>query len=158
MDKLLFREVRSGDIEHVAANLRQADRDELIASSGPDMDPVDILAKGVMNATQVWTATTRDHEPCLIFGVNPICLLSGLGSPWALGTDRVFEYPGALVQSGRRYIATMAQHHPHLVNYVDARNTRSIRWLRRMGFTIHPAKPHGPMRMPFHRFEAVTDV
>lgn len=158
MDKLLFREVRSGDIEHVASQLRPADRDELIASAGPQVAPLDILARAVMNATQCWTATAQDHEPCMVFGVNPLDLLSGMGAPWALATERVFEYPGALVQSGRRYIATMSQHHPHLLNFVDARNTRSVRWLRRMGFRIHPAQPHGALRLPFHKFEIIASV
>jgi hypothetical protein len=28
-----------------------------------------------------------------------------------------------------------------------------VRWLRRIGFTLHPAEPLGPLGVPFHRFE-----
>ena len=36
---------------------------------------------------------------------------------------------------------------------VDARNARAIRWLRWLGFRIHPAEAHGIQGLPFHRFE-----
>jgi hypothetical protein len=39
-----------------------------------------------------------------------------------------------------------------LENVVDARNTKSIRWLRRMGFEVLPAAPLGVEGRPFHLF------
>jgi hypothetical protein len=42
---------------------------------------------------------------------------------------------------------------PHLVNFVHAKNTTSVRWLRRLGFTLHEAVPYGALGEPFHPFE-----
>ena len=41
---------------------------------------------------------------------------------------------------------------PRLMNVVDVRNGTSIAWLRRAGFTIHPATPVGVKGEPFHLF------
>jgi hypothetical protein len=42
---------------------------------------------------------------------------------------------------------------PHLFNLVDARNKKSIRWLKRAGFLVHEPIVHGPHDMLFHPFE-----
>ena len=39
-----------------------------------------------------------------------------------------------------------------MFNYVDARHTDAIRWLKWLGFTLHPATPYGPFDLPFHKF------
>jgi ribosomal protein S18 acetylase RimI-like enzyme len=41
---------------------------------------------------------------------------------------------------------------PVLVNYIDARNVDAIGWLQSLGFTVEDALPHGPDRLPFHKF------
>jgi hypothetical protein len=40
-----------------------------------------------------------------------------------------------------------------LVNFVHAENTTSVRWLRRLGFTVHEAQAFGALGEPFHPFE-----
>ncbi len=145
-----IRPLRPGDIEHVAARLREADRQELIAAEGRDR-PTDALCRAVLMSSDYWAFA--DHEPIAIFGAMPLSLLGGVGAPWLLGTDRLFRFPGALVREGRRYVQRMLAVYPHLVNYVDARNTRSVRWLGRIGFSLHPPAPYGAQGLPFHKFE-----
>jgi len=41
----------------------------------------------------------------------------------------------------------------HLENWVDARNTKAINWLRWLGFTVHDPVPFGVAGLPFHRFD-----
>jgi RimJ/RimL family protein N-acetyltransferase len=41
----------------------------------------------------------------------------------------------------------------HLENFVDARNARSIRWLRRLGFSIREPRRMGLSDVTFYRFE-----
>ena len=43
-----------------------------------------------------------------------------------------------------------------LINFVDARHGVAIRWLKWLGFKVFPAKPFGPDKLPFHRFEMRT--
>jgi len=39
-----------------------------------------------------------------------------------------------------------------LENYVDARHTLAIRWLKWMGFAMDKSAPYGPDGMAFHKF------
>lgn len=144
------RPVQDGDIEHLAARMRQADRDEIAACGRPD--PVVALRRCVALSDLLWTATTNDEVACM-FGVGPLSLLGGVGTPWMLGTDLITQHPGAFIRHSRPYIAVMLAAYPHLHNYVDARNTRAIRWLKRAGFTVASPVPYGPNKMPFHPFE-----
>lgn len=151
-----LRPLAAGDIQFVAEHMRGADRAELAAVHGEQASPLHLLAQAVLNSPDVWTGVTADGEPICICGVAPRCLLTGSASPWLLGTEKLFTEPGALVREGHRYIGRMRLIYPELVNYVDARNTKSIRWLRRLGFTVHPAEPYGRAGLPFHRFDLVT--
>lgn len=152
-----FRELRAGDIAHIALNLREADRQELLASRG-DVAVKDVLAQAVLLSSHCWVGVADDGEPVALFGVAPVSLLAGKGSPWLLSTERVFEYPRVLVRESRRYLSRMRAEYPHLFNYVDARNDRSIRWLKHIGFTLHPAEPYGVDGLPFHKFEMKESV
>lgn len=151
MPKIFVRPIGCGDIAAVAANIRAADRAEIIAAQGYD-DPAGAIATSVLAATHVWTAGV-DGVPACILGVGPASLLTGTGRPWLLGTDALDRYPVALNKRVKGYLAKMLEAYPHLENWVDGRNTCHVGWLRRLGFTIHPPKPLGIFGVPFHRFE-----
>lgn len=147
------RQLMTGDIDYVAANMREADREEIYAACG-SRDAREALIQSVILSSECYASVARnDEKPVDIFGVVPVSLLEGRGRPWMLGTDRVSEFPSTLVKDARRYVRRMLAVYSHLENHVDARNTASVRWLARLGFTIHPATPFGPFGMPFHRFE-----
>jgi hypothetical protein len=140
----------AGDLEHIAAHVREADRQELIAATGSP-DVLATLRESVMLSSHYWISEV--DEPLAVFGVAPRSLMGDSGVPWAIGTNLVLRFPGAMVREGRRYVARMLEAYSHLQNHVDARNTRSVRWLARLGFEIHPARPYGAAGLPFHRFE-----
>lgn len=144
------------DIEHVAANLRAADVQELQAVGGPEFDLLRCLFLSVAVSDDVYVAVSAAGEPVALTGVSPVSLLGGLGCPWLLGTDSLMRYPRDIVTHGRQLVCKWELRYSHLFNYVDARNARSIAWLRRIGFTIQPAQPHGLQGVPFHRFERCT--
>jgi len=147
------RPLQPGDIAFVAEHMREADREEVVALRGPVDDMNEVLSGYVLLSTAAWTVVGRDRAPIGIVGISPLSLLGGRGCPWMLGTDQIFRNPGTLVREGRRYVGYMLRYFPHLVNYVDARNTDSVRWLRHLGFTVHEPAPHGAAKLPFHRFE-----
>jgi hypothetical protein len=39
-----------------------------------------------------------------------------------------------------------------MTNYVDARHTKAVRWIKWMGFEVLPAIPLGPQQALFHPF------
>jgi hypothetical protein len=98
-------------------------------------------------------AALADGVPFCIFGVAPRSPLSETGIPWLLGSDDLVTYRRPFLRQGRMYVGAMLSLFPHLENYVDARNTTSIEWLKWLGFDIMPEEPFGIYRLPFHRFE-----
>lgn len=139
------------DVWELARNMRDQDREELHASSGEDI--VHILRESYKYSD--WTMAGRvNGELACLFGVRgSTTMICNFGVPWMLGTPVLEKHPGALMRHCAGYVALMAERYPLLMNWVDARNTRSIRWLKRLGFEVHPAVPHGKARLPFHKFE-----
>ncbi len=147
---VLIRAVEPGDIEHVAEYMRQADRDEIEATGVPD--PVEALSRSVKDSVLSWTGCV-DGEPACVFGVVPISMLCGIGSPWLLGTNLIPKNAGAFIRHSTPYIHGMLREFPHLFNFVDVRNRKAIAWLKRSGFVLHEAVPYGPFGLLFHPFE-----
>lgn len=150
MKKARVRTVEAGDFEFVLDNARQADRDECDAMLGPGRFEAALRAS-VDASVLLWTFEVHG-KAAAIFGVCPISLLSGIGAPWLIGTYLVERAPGALVRLSRLYIPKMQAAFPLLCNVVDARNVKSVAYLRRLGFEFGEAIQIGPERMPFYPF------
>lgn len=136
-------------IEHVAANMRQADKDEVWASAG--VPPRTALEMSVRISDPCWTGMAGD-EPICIFGVVPRSLLSEVGIPWLLGTDGVRRHAKAFLRRNKKMVNGWLERFELLENHVDSRNTRSILWLSWLGFQLDPPRPYGPFGLPFHKF------
>jgi len=145
------RAPRAGDAEALVASMRPQDRAEVEAIRGPGQE-LEAVRRGIEMSVLAWTFTIGSEMAC-ICGVVPVSLMSDRGVPWLLGTTAMDRHPGALIRVAPAYIARMLAAFPHLLNGVDARNTLAVRWLRRAGFTLHPAVPVGPQGVPFHPFE-----
>lgn len=141
---------------YLAEHLRDADVQELRAVHGDDLDLVACLQVAVDSSEEVWIAINYAGEPIAVFGVAPLSLLGGQGCPWMLGTDAMLRHGREIVVLSRQHVARWGQRYDCLFNYVDARNLRSIAWLRHTGFVIQPAQPYGLEGRPFHRFERCT--
>lgn len=141
---------KPGDAEILAARMRAPDLAEIHAASG--QPPLKVIQAAIAATDQPMTAFF-DGELACIFGVAPLNFLAGQGAPWMLGSNQIDRHPGVFIKRCGDYIAEMASSYQHLLNYVDARNTRSIRWLKRMGFNFHDAVPYGVAQLPFHLFE-----
>lgn len=88
-----------------------------------------------------------------MFGCVPVDETSG--SVWLLGSDDLTQPPlrKQFLAEGRVWLNQLHAFRPLLFNFVDARNTVHIRWLRWMGFTflrLHPE--YGVERRPFWEF------
>lgn len=140
------------DIAHIAANLRESDRAEGFAQMGRDR-PLDALKFSLAGSADAVVAIAAWGEPVALIGVATVSVLYGVGCPWMVATDRVESYRRAFIQCGRIYTCAMLEQYSRLTNHVDARNTRSIAWLRHLGYRIHPAAPYGALGLPFHPFD-----
>lgn len=137
-------------VEDLAPRLRRADCAEIWATGR--YSPREALHMSLRNS-RASVAALADGVPFAIFGVAPRSALSETGIPWLLGSDDIEQHRRAFLRHGRVFVAAMLDMYPHLENYVDARNTTSIEWLKWLGFDILPATPFGVYRMLFHKFE-----
>lgn len=138
-------------LDLLKGRFRQGDVEEVFAMSGRGID--EAAQEGLRTSELCWIGYW-DEDPIAIFGCRRHSLLSDEGTPWLLGTERIREQgiKQAFLAANAPYIKAMLQHFDFLENFVDARNTVSIKWLKRLGFTIEPAMPMGYLKMPFHRF------
>ena len=91
--------------------------------------------------------------------VCPVTINGGMAMrAWydILGTDLVKRHRRNLAREAPHYIRLMLKDHPRLINRVHAANTVAVAWLRRVGFTLHPATPE-PNGEMFHTFEMSAD-
>ena len=70
-----------------------------------------------------------------------------------LGTIDLNFHSRKFLRESRRVVSLLAEEFPVMENYVDARNTASIRWLQWVGFSVYYPKPYGRDNLPFHRFD-----
>lgn len=130
---------------HVAANLRAGDAEELRLWDGSTP------AQGVLasvRASQVLHTVLVSDQPAGLCGVNR-------GRVWLLGTDLLTASQREVrssVRLSRAWVTDQARRFGRLFNFVWARHTAALRWLRWLGFTIEPARPMGLAGAAFHPF------
>lgn len=121
--------------QHVCAlgpKLRTADVREVQAAFGQDAESV--LWASFNNAKRCWSIYVDDRIIGM-FGVgrraNP-----RIGTVWMLASDDLYAHTRVFLRECRQWVDEMMQDHDALMNYVDARNEVSIRWLAWLGFTF----------------------
>ena len=144
-------EIRSSvksDIDWLAPRLRKADKAEIKAFAG--VSPKDALTVSFVASTCRYTAEW-EGEPIIMFGAGPV--EEGVGAVWLLGTDMIKKVRVPFLRESKRCLEALHDEYPLLFNYVDARNTLHIRWLKWLGFTFINRHPEfGVARIPFYEF------
>ena len=97
--------------------------------------PKQALRAGLLSSSLCLTATV-DGRAEAMFGLVVTNALCGEGSPWMLGTDAIYRHPRAMLRRGPRILSAMFDSTPLLENLVAEDNSRAVRFLRRIGFTI----------------------
>lgn len=137
------------DVAEILPIVRQADIDEISEALGIPMDRALIEAvTGSLNARKI----VVDGLIVAVFGDATYSILGSVGVPWLISTVHVEKHARAFLKVCKPEVMGMLTRHRHLMNYVDARNTAAIRWLKWLGFTFAPAAPYGARRFQFHQF------
>lgn len=138
----------------LAYRLRAADIEEIKASSG--LAPEEALSFSVLSSRKAWAVVHKGRTEA-IFGVAPWPLMTDVGSPWLLASERFTSIGRYVARNTSPFVAELEREFPVLCNYVDARHTASIRWLLWAGFEITGLdQHHGIERRPFFRFSKVS--
>jgi len=136
-------------VESIAADMRQADIDEVWASN--HHTPLESMMKG-WEASDFSTVAMCDGEPLVMIGLVKRDVLSGSGVVWMLGANRAMKYKKEFFRQTKPVIDEMLTICPRLCNMVHEKNTGSIQWLKWLGFTIGEPIPHGSDGELFRRF------
>jgi hypothetical protein len=104
-----------------------------------------------IQASAIAVVTYIDDEPAGIWGVSDLSLLGDLAMPWALATDVADKKPKAFYRECKKIIAGLRQHRRNLINYVDGRHEKALRWAERIGFEVGDPVFFGNDRRPFYK-------
>lgn len=138
------------DCAAVAAVVRPEDEAECLAASG--LSVREALERGFPFTTVAYTGYVDDQIVGMA-GVSHIPEKPEIGIPWMMTSKLMDKVAGQFLRVNRDRLDEMKEGHQLLVNYVDARNVKAIRWLKWLGFYIFEAEPYGVSGLPFHRFE-----
>jgi hypothetical protein len=146
--EIRFRPITPEDVRIVTEHIRSENVAELEVIDGFDLPTVMDLC---INQSAMALTGEFDGEPVCLFGV--VATSPGVGAPWMFGSSLIDKHAVAFLRGSKTVISVMLNEWDYLENWADTRNLRGLRWIRFMGFTIHPAQPYGLKGMLFHRFE-----
>lgn len=126
--------------------MRQADIDEVAAAS--DRSSAEALIYSLRQSHRAWVGII-DGVPEVMFGVGYINVLAGVAAPWLLATDAVEHNFIGFLRRSVQWRSQLLARYPVLTNFVDERNTVSIRWLEWLGFKLSD-----PIDVRGHKFRA----
>lgn len=144
------RQSKVEDIDYIAEHMRQSDIEEIWASH--HFLPFDALKLGFDNSVMCITGEISG-TPLVMAGVSPVTLLSDTGIVWLLATNEFSRLHKKFLRRSRRFIKLMLDLYPFMFNYVDTRNTESIKWLKWCGAKFGKTVPYGVEQLPFQYFE-----
>jgi hypothetical protein len=146
--KYTFEVATPEHASELARTMRPEDRAEVWASDGHT--PEEAIQSALAASSEAWAGLVDGRVICL-FGVSKLTFLGDAASPWLLGSTEIPRHFRHFLRAGRVVVKTWKERYPVLVNFTDSRYSAAVRWLSWLGFTIHPAAPHGPFGVPFHR-------
>lgn len=144
--------LRSAEFEDISI-LKDSLRPEQIAEvwASGHQSPEQALVSSFMISKRNFTLE-RNGRPIAMAGVAPLESNPGQGCVWLLTSSEVDEIKLTFIKVSALVIHEFAKEFPVLFNWVDARYTQSIEWLRRLGAQIHEPSPWGAEGLPFSLF------
>jgi|TARA_R110002126_G_scaffold62497_6_gene160926 hypothetical protein len=137
----------------MAPNLRKQDANEIMASSGKE--PFDALWESYDKSVECFTIIHEDGDVVGMFGVS---YCGHFASPWLLGTDKLTETKRVMLPVAAKWVEEKVDQYSLLLNYVDADNTVSMKWLKSLGFKFIKLLDYGVGQKPFYQFVRIKDV
>lgn len=130
--ELQFSEPTSDDLQFIAENMRDEDAIEVYAAGAKSI--IDELQQSACGGISV---VAKDNGvPLVIYGCKRTRGITGSMKIWMLGTKQSEKYKKELLVYTRKVIDNMLKMSPHLYNYMHTKNIKSMRLLKRLGFTF----------------------
>jgi hypothetical protein len=147
MDKNQIVLTQDWHVERLSSTMQQEDVDAVWALG--HLSPKEALSVSAAASVQTFTYLHKGDVAC-IFGYSSH---DRTACPWMLASPLVRKSPRWFLEATKQFYSNLLDKHDVLVNVIDARHTRSLKWIEWCGAVIHPATPMGPEGLPFHRHE-----
>jgi len=131
-----MREAVVEDCLTIMDNLRDSDR-ELLEYMSVDCFQAFALALHTSTFAYTWVV---DEVPVCVWGVQQQSLMSGSATIWMLTTKEMEKNVFLFTRKSQMIVKELLEVYTELTGYVHSSNTRSIRWLTWLGFTIEPSQ------------------
>jgi len=138
-------------VNAMKGRIRKSDQEEVWAASHMDIDEALDLS---FKSSETAVVKFFKGVPVAISGVTRPFLLSNNGIIWMLATEE-FENKIVQISAGRKcrvFVREMLKSFTLLYNFVDVRNTVTVKWLEWIGSEFDQPKPYGPDNMLFRKF------
>lgn len=93
-----------------------------------------------------------NDEPAAMWGISHF---EDHNVVWAVFTKAIERHPIAFLRESKRLADAFTF---EVVNYVDVRNTKAVKWFRWLGFEVSDPVPYGLNGELFHRFTNAREI
>ena len=145
-----LRKPSMADVELLSRNLRERDIEECLAHGHT---PLEALTLGFQHSRSLYTLVSPEGEAFGMLGVGD-SPLPGLGAIWMLGSKGLEGYPMTLVRQSKIVLEQLFNETPYdgFYNYVYAKNTLHVQWLKWLGFSLLRTVQLPPFQRDFIEF------
>ena len=133
-DKVHFTCPDLNEALSMAPLMREAD---VLEVAGLGQTPEQAITQSFYDSDMVWLAYF-EGRPAALIGVGRVSVMGNQGTPWFLTSNVMNEWGAkrALLKYSPVFIQDFLDNYDILVNYVDAKYTKALTWLKWLGFTI----------------------
>ena len=149
-----FRPSKVDDVYVLYPKIREVDVEEVKATIGLNIK--DGLMASYQTSDETYTMVADDGDLVGMFGLTKTAdpLISVV---WMLCTERLPQYSKTFIKLSKQWVIEQNKKHSILMNYVDARNITSIKWLKHLGFVlINRVEEFGVGKKPFYEFVRIN--
>ncbi len=144
-----FKPVSDEDLVLLMSNLRESDIAEIKAMTSKSIR----TAISESLTLSEWTLCAYcDGELLAVFGLSGQCVLTGLASPWMIGTNSIFKHKKEFWKASVEVVEWMKSRSEYLENFVHTEHKSAISWLKRLGFSFDKELVNGRDGSKFMRF------
>ena len=150
MAKVSIIKATAAHAEYIAKNVRDADKQEIWAIAM--RNPEEAMLNGIEISDKSFTGMV-DGVPVCMWGIVEQSIIGPVGTPWMIASNKLDQYAKLFIRQCKKRAHKYFSAYGLLENYIDARNTKAIQWLKWLGFSVEDvSSPYGALGMPFHRF------
>ena len=149
-----FRPAKVDDVYVLYPKIREVDVEEVKATIGLDIK--DGLMASYQTSDETYTMVADDGDLVGMFGLTKTAD-PFISVVWMLCSERLPQYSKSFIKLSKQWVIDQNKKHSILMNYVDARNITSIKWLKHLGFVlIKRIEKFGVDKKPFYEFVRIN--